>query len=585
MLYQENMPDLIYDHLSRSYNQAFTDDRNIGALSIMSRYNIYSKLLKTNYLINEYGTDLSNGEIVALLLLHYGSITSEQFKMLGICSSERALYVLSHRSNKGKGLFPIEAKGGDGVEKTYVLKPSGYNKIVDKLPRTYLRSNRIPAMMSRDRKICLHNTRMLDIVYATIADGMPPFYWHGYDDISFSKTIAENFAQETKGFKKADRQGEEYFTPDGIMEFRTGTLNYVFIEQDMSNESKDKITEKNLKYARFFDNNDEAAISTLMYNVSLNKRDQHAAESGKKTSDRVVDEFQLVKRYCEDAGGDIERAYLTIGSKLKAWESGSIKERMPKRIKEAYLGLEKSRQAAGKSWKEMKFSDYESYYKRQKEEELERSKEALKQEFLRRRMSILRQSLIGVLEDDEGMLRAVYNGLSLVVTNTRAYIEDRHYLLPMSKGLALDLQDTVYDRIANLENYGPHTYRYKPAGYFEGDGRYVLKNKSSAINAKGAAIADFYLEEISSDIGGNVRAAHFMNLCGKCERPTYLILLISSDSTATDLEKRVKFATKFGSSDPRRTNAKGLSVLFINYKEDPDRIFAIGRDHEKYYID
>lgn len=582
-MYVDNMPDLIRDSYSERYDDGLTEKYNIRALTIVPRYKIYTKLLKTNYTITEPGEQITNGELLALLLLHYGAITNEQFRILGISPDERCLYNMCYRNKKGLGTYPIEAKYDIGNEKAYTLKPVGYNRICGRLPREYLSANQISAMYSRDRKINQHQINMLNIVYATIADGMPPFYWHGYTDIRFSKAIDENIA--LGGLTSEERQKGEYFSPDGIMEFRHGAKNYVFIEQDMSTETREKLTEKNMKYGQYFDGNAEAAVTTLMYNVSLSNRDKHSVNAQKLAKDIAVSEHEIVKKFYDEAGGNLYQAYLHMGGRLKEWESGRRKSRKPRYFEAAFISLDNAQRASGKAWGELTFADYEKFSNAEKERSLAKTKEERTLSKLRSRMYDIRQAIISALDTDESLLRSAYMGLGIVVTNTYHYQQYKHYLLPMAKGLSLKYQGAFYDSIAGLKDI-PHTYRYSPAGMFNGeDGRFVLKNRSSALNSKGLVLADFYLEEISADLGGNLRAAHFLNYCGRVDKPTYLILLVGTDKDAVSLCDRTDFVEKYADvNDVRRPNRNGLSVLFVNYVENSSKIFAVGRNGEKFYL-
>ncbi len=582
MVYQDGMTDYIADELISFYGEDYAETRNISSMSFRPRYKIYRKLLKTNYLLNDVSDSIPVGKLIALLLLHYGSITNEQFNLLGVTHDDRSIYNLANRSRRGSARYPIESKG-DGVEKAYVLKPAGYGRISQELPSEYLKVNRISSA-SRDRKINSHNTNMLDIVYATIADGMPPFYWYGATGIRFNKSLVENISL---GWVRVDLKTEsEFFIPDGIMEFRTGTRNYVLIEQDMCNEGKDRLEEKNGLYGRYFDGNPEAFISTLLYNVSISARDKRALNTALPNKDKSVSALDLVRKIYEEVGMDMYKTYVRMGQMIADWDSGRKKNKKPRHFDSAFKDLKDAQASCGKPWEKMSFSDFEKHERGRAEKSLAEFRESRKEDILIHRMIQIRDSLVNTLDAEESFLRSVYMGLGLVVTHTDYYKSYKHYILPMSKGLAIKYQESFYDTIAGLTDDKNHRYVYKACGMFkdmEGN-RFVLKNRSCALNTKDLVIADFYLEEISADLGGYVRAKHYLDVAEKCDAPTYLILLVASHEDAVKLEKSTEFTARYLQADPRKGDRNNLTVLFVNYVKDSARIYALGKDHEKYYF-
>lgn len=586
MTYQNDMPDYVYDDYVDRYGEEFVKTKYVSPLAITPRYRIYTKLLKTRYSINQNGEDLTNTELVALLLLHYGSITSEQFRMLSLSKDERFLYNMAYVSHKNKGQYPIEARSAGGVNKIYVLKSAGYNHINGKLPRKYIKANNISAVkMSAGRAANEHNTKMLDIVYATIADGMPPFYWYGYTDIRFARSIKGNVL--LPGLTPEQKAAENYFTPDGIMEFKRGITNYVFVEQDMNTERAELLVEKNRKYGRYFEQNSEASVVTMLYNVSLNARNKYSISACHPAKDGAVSEREIVRRYIEKAEGNVYEAYKKMRENYTKWELRERADRKPRHFDSALVHLVQLQEDSGKPWDEITQEDLREYFETVEETNLEQYRARAAETGLRNRMYDVRNSILTALRDEDKVLRrAVYAGLSMVVTTTDDYIKYKHHLLPMAQGMPVDYQESLYDELAGITV--PHSYEYTSCGEFVdgNDVKYVLRNHSVARNSKGLSFADFYVEEISADLAGNMRAAHFLYNCGRLDRPTYFIMLTATDDDALTLMKKTGAAERFLSpDDPRRSNRNNLIIAFVNYVSDDKRLFTIGRSGKKMYFD
>lgn len=235
------------------------------------RERIIRRLLHTKFF--SFGEELTNIDLICIILLHVPYITTKDIEYLNICASPVSIrgflfrYTQSENNKKGKlKSISINSDNLSTIRKAYTLTPAARLTTEQKFASDYLSKYTIQSPKISAANYFLHDVMVLHIFYYLLADIKFPFFrWISSPFLEYGVSISESLKNSNRSLPGKEQKG---IRPDAIISL-SDEESYIYIEQDMCTESLNTLVEKLERYATFFGYQDlsEHCISKIYFSV------------------------------------------------------------------------------------------------------------------------------------------------------------------------------------------------------------------------------------------------------------------------------------------------------------------------------